>query len=301
EGKEPWYVIAVVRGDHEINESKLTQAAGSLLGGAVRLEMAPDAQAREDGFALGYVGPHAFAGRDDAVLVVDPDAAQGQFWAAGANEVDHHVKHFNWARELPGVADAERTTVADIRNAVAGDPSPKNDGGVLQESRGIEVGHVFKLGCKYSDALGLKVSDENQQDRPVIMGCYGIGVNRILAAAIESESGHDEAGVIWPLAIAPYHVVLTPIRYEGRMKQEADRLYDQLGQQGVEVLLDDRAERPGVKFKDADLVGIPLRITIGDKSLANEQVELKSRSAEKAEMVGLGEVVERVVSAVRGG
>ena len=283
------WVIAVVRGDHDLNEAKLRAASG-----LPSLDLADETEAKAAGFAIGFVGPHAAVDRSDVIVYVDPDAAQGGFWASGANEADHHVKHFSWQRDAVGA----RVEAADIRNAVDGDPSPKNDGGVLREAKGIEVGHVFKLGCKYSNALGLAVQDENQQDIDVIMGCYGIGVNRIIAAAIEADEGHDERGVIWPMPIAPFHVVITPIKYQGEAGETADKLYAELTARGIDVLLDDRDERPGVKFNDADLIGIPLRITIGDKGLANGEVELKARTAEKPDMVKVDDVVEQVVAVV---
>jgi prolyl-tRNA synthetase len=177
--------------------------------------------------------------------------------------------------------------VADIRNAAAGDPSPRNDGGVLQAAKGIEIGHVFKLGTKYSDALDLTVLDQKQEKIRVIMGCYGIGVNRILASAIEMARGRDDRGIIWPKAIAPYSVVITPVRYEGQSQTVADDLYNRLTARGIDVLLDDRDERPGVKFNDADLVGIPLRLTIGDKGLATGEIEWKLRTDDKARMIPL--------------
>ena len=193
--------------------------------------------------------------------------------------------------------------VADVRNAVDGDPSPKGDGGVLRETKGIEIGHVFKLGCKYSEAMGVAVLDEKNERRALLMGCYGIGVNRILAAAIErqgQQAGHDDDGIILPAAIAPYAVVITPISYTGAVRETADRLAGELEAAGLEVLLDDRDERPGVKFKDADLIGVPLRITIGEKSLANGQVELKARREGQAELVAVGGAAGRAVEMVRG-
>lgn len=287
------WVLAVVRGDHDLNEAKLRRASG------LPIALADEAEAKAAGFAIGFVGPHAAAGKSNIVMFVDPDAAQGGFWVTGANEVGHHVKLFNWKRDVIDPSDAT-IEVKDIRNAVDGDPSPKNDGGVLREAKGIEVGHIFKLGTKYSEALDLKVQDERQEDRLVIMGCYGIGVNRIMAAAVENEACHDERGIIWPMAIAPFHVAITPIKYEGDAKRRADELYAQLTARGVEVLLDDRDERPGVKFTDADLIGIPLRIVIGDKGLANDEVELKSRTAERPEMVSIDAVVDRVAADVHG-
>lgn len=291
------WLLAVVRGDHEVNEAKLRAAVGGRV-----LRLADEKVARESGFAIGFIGPHVVQHNNDVVIAVDPDAVQSQFWATGANEPDYHVKHFDWKRDVVDALPDDPTQrsivfrVADIRNAVDGDPSPKNDGGVLRASKGIEIGHVFKLGCKYTDALDLTVLDEKQNRVKAIMGCYGIGVNRILASAIESEGGHDERGIIWPRSIAPYHVVITPIKYEGPVKEAADRVYRELTDAGVEVLLDDRGERPGVMFNDADLIGIPLRLTVGEKGLATGEVEFKPRAAEKAEMVKLDQVVGHVVA-----
>ena len=285
------WVVAVVRGDHELNLGKLRRASEF---GDVQL--AEEADARAAGFEVGFVGPQVVVGRHDVVLIVDADAAQDVFWASGANESDQHVKYFNWRRE---VLDHDvKVHVRDIRNAVEGDPSPMNDGGVLRASKGIEIGHVFKLGTKYSDAMDLTVLGEGQQARKLIMGCYGIGVNRIVASAIESDGGNDEKGIVWPKSIAPYHVVITPIRYEGAAKAAADKLYAELTEAGVDVLLDDRDERPGVKFIDADLIGIPLRIVVGEKGLAGGEVEFKSRTSEKPEMVKVDHVVGRVIQFV---
>jgi len=300
EGIDPWYIISVVRGDHDINEGKLRDQANELLGAKATLEMADERIAREDGFAIGFVGPHTLVGRDDAHLVVDPDAAQAQFWACGANEVDHHIKHFNWQRDVSATIN-----VADIRNACAGDPSPKNDGGILEETKGIEIGHVFKLGTKYSEAMDVTVLDKDNQRKSLIMGCYGIGTNRIIAAAIEKQHGHDENGIIWPSAIAPYQVLITTIKYEGQIKEVADQLASEIESQRSptaplsffhpDVLIDDRDERPGVKFNDADLIGIPIRITIGDKALKDGNVEIKPRRADKAELVPIDQAAARVI------
>ena len=291
------FVVAVVRGDHEVNESKLTAAlTGS--GPVGRVSLAREAEAGAAGFVIGFVGPHVVAHRDDTSLVVDPSAAEGQFWVAGANEPDHHVKHFNWKRDVIN-GPRHIVNVADIRNAVDGDPSPKGDGGVLRETRGIEVGHVFKLGTKYSESLDFKVLDEQNQRQPVIMGCYGIGANRILAAAIERDGGHDEHGIIWPARIAPYEMILTAIRCEGRVAEVTQRLADELEALGHEVLIDDRDERPGVKFKDADLVGIPLRITIGEKGLKDDQVELKPRRQGEVVSVSIAQAAARAAELLK--
>jgi prolyl-tRNA synthetase len=296
---EPSYLLAIVRGDHDVNEPKLTKAAARFVGEPVRVAMAPEALAREDGFAIGFVGPHAILGRNDTFMLVDPDAAQGGFWASGANEVDHHVKYFNWAREVGDVlADPTKVAIADIRNAAAGDPSPRNDGGKLVASKGIEIGHVFKLGTKYSDALGANYLDDKGAQHPLIMGCYGIGVGRILIAAVESL--HDDKGIIWPPAIAPFSVIVTPIKYDGEVKAAADKLYDQLNAAGIDTLLDDRPDaRPGVKFADADLIGIPVRITVGDRGLKEGKVELNRRRASEPEMVAVDGVVAAVADALK--
>jgi prolyl-tRNA synthetase len=290
-GVNPHWVVAVVRGDHEVNESKLARAAAEHF--QVRgIELVDDQEVRAK-WPIGFVGPDAAIKALDAVMLVDPDAAQGGFWAAGANEIDYHVKHFNWFRECgQPLADPKKVAIADIRNAIEGDPSPKNDGGILHTSRGIEIGHVFKLGTKYSDALGAQFLDDQGNQNPLIMGCYGIGVGRILIAAVEN--GHDERGIIWPAAIAPFSVVITPIKYDGEVKTAADRLYEQLNAAGIDALLDDRDARPGFKFADADLIGFPIRINIGDRGLKEGKVELKKRTAAEAEMVSLDQVVEKV-------
>ncbi len=170
---------------------------------------------------------------------------------------------------------ASRIIIKDIRNATAGDPSPKNDGGILQTSKGIEIGHVFKLGTKYSDALGANFLDDKGQQHPMIMGCYGIGVGRILIAAIESL--HDDKGIIWPVAIAPYSVIITPIKYDGEVKTAADKLHDDLTAAGIDTLLDDRDARPGFKFADADLIGIPVRITDRRPRIERRQIRTETR------------------------
>jgi prolyl-tRNA synthetase len=232
------------------------------------------------------------------LLLIDPDAAQGGFWASGADRKDYHVKHFNLARELGEARkDPSRVRVADVRNAIAGDPSPRAKGSVLETGRGIEVGHIFKLGTKYSEAMGFSVLDREQQKRPVIMGCYGIGVSRTMAACVEMS--HDADGIIWPAAIAPYHVLITLMKPEHQ--GHADSIAAQLADAGMDVIIDERDERPGVKFKDADLVGIPVRITIGDKALAEGSVEFKERKvAGKGELVKLDAVVERCCAALGG-
>jgi len=287
------WLVAVVRGDHEVNEAKLLRVAKEKFG-ITSVALADGPEVREH-WSIGFVGPDAAIKNPAAVLLIDADAAQGGFWAAGANETDYHVKHFNWFRECGDrLADPTKVAVADIRNAQAGDPSPKNDGGKLTTARGIEIGHVFKLGTKYSDALGAHFLDDAGHKHSMIMGCYGIGVGRILIAAVESL--HDERGIVWPIAIAPYTVVITPIKYDGEVKAAADKLHEELNAAGIDALLDDRDARPGVKFADADLIGIPLRINIGDRGLKEGKIEIKRRTEAEAKLVPLGEALDQVRS-----
>jgi len=287
------WVLAVVRGDHDANEGKVKAAAG------LPVEMAPEMHAREAGFAIGYVSPRTVSTVPGTLLLIDPDAAQGGFWATGADKPDHHVKHFNWQRDVgAALTDSSKVRVADIRNAVAGDPSPRAAGSTLTARRGIEVGHIFKLGTKYSQAMGFNILMADQQRAPVIMGCYGIGVSRTMAACVEMS--HDDNGIVWPMPIAPYHIIITPMKVEpdSQAMKVACELSGALAQAGFDVLVDDRDERPGVKFKDADLIGIPIRLTLGDKALAEGCVEFKLRSdtQSKGELVKIGDVVERCLS-----
>ncbi len=313
------YILAVVRGDHEVNEGKVKAAA------EVRsISLADPAEAIRKGFAIGFVSPRAAVGRKGVLLLVDREAAIGfddasgkaKFWVTGADRKDYHIKHFNWQRDLgkdPLAAGAQNKDshgagglrggddhmmVADVRNALEGDPSPRAAGARLSTGRGIEVGHIFKLGTKYSDAMDLKVLHREQQ-HSVIMGCYGIGVSRTMAASVEQN--HDENGIIWPSAIAPYHVLITVMKPDAAEQMKAaDRIAAALSEGGIDVLIDDRDERPGVKFKDADLVGMPIRLTIGDKALADGCVEFKLRrdAQGKGELVKLGDVVARCSAAL---
>ena len=315
------YILAVVRGDHDVNEGKVRDAAG-----VKGIKLADPAVAITKGFAIGFVSPRSAVGKKGVLLLVDRDAAlsfddstgKSKFWATGGDKKDYHVKHFNWQRDLgkdPLLAEAHNPAshgtgglkgsdkymiVADVRNALAGDPSPRAASSTLETQRGIEVGHIFKLGTKYSDAMGLAVLDETQQRRSVIMGCYGIGVSRTMAACVEMS--HDADGIIWPAAIAPYHVIITMLRPDdARQKEVAQQVAADLATRGIDVIIDDRDERPGVKFKDADLLGIPVRITLGDKSLAENAVEFKMRKvAGKGENVALGKLTEHVVSSLNG-
>lgn len=290
------WVVAVVRGDHDVNEGKVKAAARAITGdGGATVSLADEKKAREAGFVIGYVSPKVVNSVAGTVMVIDPDVAQGGFWASGADKKDYHVKHFNLRREVgAALDDASKVRVMDVRNAVAGDPSPRTAGAKLETGRGIEVGHIFKLGTKYSEAMGLSVLDAEQKHRSVIMGCYGIGVSRTMAASVEQN--HDADGIIWPAAIAPYHVLVVMMKPEDQKQQDAAAMVARgLSESGYDVLIDDRDERPGVKFKDADLIGLPLRITIGDKALEQGGVEFKSRrDSGKGEVVAIGAVVEKV-------
>jgi prolyl-tRNA synthetase len=293
QGAETKWVVAVVRGDHDVNEGKVKGLSGNAV------VLADEKAAKAAGFAIGYVSPRVVSTVPGVMLLIDADAAQGGFWATGADQKDHHVKHFNWRREVGAkLDDPGYVKVGDVRNAVEGDPSPRSKGAKLVAQRGIEVGHIFKLGSKYSDAMGFSVLDHNQQKRAVIMGCYGIGVSRTMAACVEMS--HDQDGIIWPAPIAPYHVLITLMKPESAEHMaKANEIATALAEQGADVLIDDRDERPGVKFKDADLVGVPVRLTIGDKALAEGSVEFKARNvAGKGELVKLDAVVARCLASL---
>ncbi len=280
------WIVACVRGDHDVNEAKIRRIAGPV-------ELADEAAARAAGFAIGYVGPH-IVNTINAELIIDPDALLIANAITGANEPHWHVTKFNWKQHLSAPI-AGKAVIADIRNITSEDKAPS--GADLIFSKGIELGHVFKLGTKYSDAMGATYLDEKQQSHSMIMGCYGIGPGRIMVGALETLSDAD--GIRWPMAIAPFHVIITPIKYEGQAREVADRLHRELSAQGIDVLVDDRDQRPGVKFKDADLIGIPLRIVLGDKGLAAGQVEVKLRTKKEPDMISLDGIVEHVRTNVR--
>lgn len=294
---EPRWVVAVVRGDHEANEGKVRDAAGEAV------VLADEKLAKEAGFAIGYVSPRAAAAVAHTTLIIDHDATKAptqRGWATGSDKPDHHDTGFQWARDLgidlPGDVGGDGSVrVAEIRDARAGDPSPRDAGTTLEARRGIEVGHIFKLGSIYSKAMDFVILDENQRKADVIMGCYGIGVSRVLAAAVEQ--AHDDSGIAWPAPIAPYHVVITVMDPKKEAHTEiAQRLSDELSEAGVDVLVDDRKERPGVKFKDADLIGIPVRLTIGDKAIEQGGVEFKLRTDEgKGTIVTFDTITSRVL------
>jgi prolyl-tRNA synthetase len=209
----------------------------------------------------------------------------------GANEANAHFIEVDQERDFTPAA------FADLRLAVAGDPCPRCETGRLQTHRGIEVGQVFYLGTKYSETMGATYLDAEGRERPIEMGCYGIGISRMMAAAVEQN--HDANGIIWPIAIAPFHVLILPINYKDeKLRAAADKLYRDLQQRGIDVLLDERDERPGVKFKDADLVGIPLRVTIGAKGLEKGCIELRTRREGKTDEVPLAEAVQKIRSLI---
>jgi prolyl-tRNA synthetase len=259
-------VIAfVLRGDHELNAVKAQKLAGV----ANPLRMASAARVREaTGADPGSIGPVGFAG----TVYVDHAAARLADFVCGANERDMHYVGVNWGRDLP------EPTPQDVRNVQSGDPSPSGRG-TLKLARGIEVGHIFQLGQLYSEAMQASVLDEAGKAILMYMGCYGIGVTRVVAAAIEQN--HDANGIMWPEPLAPYRVLVLPLSYQksAAVQQCADRLYEDLAASGVDAVLDDRDARPGVKFADADLIGIPHRIVIGERSLAQGRVEYRQRRA----------------------
>jgi prolyl-tRNA synthetase len=267
--------LLLLRGDHELNEIKAQKVIGAF-------RFATDAEIqRALGCKAGYIGPV----NARVKVVADRRVALMSDFVCGANEEGFHLTGVNWARDLP------EPQVADIRNVVAGDPSP--DGrGRLEIVRGIEVGHIFQLRTKYSKAMNAVFLDEKGDAKPMEMGCYGIGVTRVVAAAIEQN--HDERGIVFPAPIAPFAVALVPIGYHknAEVRAAAERLHDELGAAGVDVLMDDRDERPGVLFADMDLVGIPQRLVLSERGLAAGNAEYKGRRDAKPRDLPLKEVVD---------
>jgi prolyl-tRNA synthetase len=210
----------------------------------------------------------------------------------GANDAGHHLTGVNWGRDLP------EPVVMDIRNAVVGDPSPDGKG-MVDICRGIEVGHVFQLGTSYSEAMGCTYLDQQGKAQAMVMGCYGIGVTRLLGAAIEQ--GHDERGIIWPISMAPFEVVICPMGYDKSeaVKTACNQLHDDLLAAGIDVILDDRNERPGAMFADWELIGAPFRVVIGDRGLANAEVEFKGRTDAESQNIPIAEIKAKVIAAVQ--
>ncbi len=275
DGSDGDVVALVIRGDHELNAVK----AQKLPGVANPLRMASADRVRAaTGSEPGSLGPIGFRGK----LFVDHAAAQLADFICGANEPDMHFRGANWGRDLPVASSV------DIRNAQRGDPSPSGHG-TLEIARGIEVGHIFQLGQLYSEALQATVLDDAGKALTMFMGCYGIGVTRVVAAAIEQN--HDANGILWPEAIAPFRVVIVPINYQksAQVQEVADRLYAEFNAAGIDTLLDDRDARPGVKFADSELLGIPHRLVVGERGLAAGELEYRHRRDSASVQIPLGD------------
>ncbi|MGL6107812.1 proline--tRNA ligase [Romboutsia sp.] len=271
-------VVVLVRGDREVNETKVANA----IGGAIEFELAREEVVRElTNAEVGFAGP---IGIKADYIFIDREVAEQSNVGVGGNKTDYHIQNVNFGRDFDGV-------VGDFRNVVVGDKCTKC-GGDLEIARGVEVGHIFKLGTKYSEAMGCTFIDNDGKSKPVVMGCYGIGVERTAAAIIEQH--HDENGIVWPLAVAPYQVVIVPVNIKKEEHTKAaENIYRELQEMGVEVLLDDRDERVGVKFKDNELIGIPMRITVG-KDITEGKVEFKLRNEAEKELIGLEEIKARI-------
>lgn len=278
-------ILALVRGDFDINPEKLRAAVGK------SIELADEAAIKTlTGAEVGFAGPVGLTQKINR-LVIDYSVLAIEAGVTGANKTDYHIKNVVPGRDFP--IEGKNIIVADVRNAVEGDTYR---GQRLLFKKGIEVGQVFKLGTKYSAKLGAKFLDKDGTEKPCIMGCYGIGINRIAASAIETM--YDKDGIIWPINIAPYEVIIVPAGNAEPITAAAEKLYSELQAAGVEVLLDDRDERGGVKFKDADLLGIPIRITIGAKSIAEGNAEIKLRRESEVRKIALSEVKANVLKLI---
>lgn len=277
-------VAAMVRGDRELNENKLQNLLG-----CIELEMA-DAETVVGitGADVGFAGPIGLK----VDIIVDPEVACMKNFIVGANKTGCHIKNVNIGK------DFKASLIKDMRNIAEGDKCPKC-AAPINIAHGIEVGHIFKLGTKYSKALGCTYLDENRKENPMVMGSYGIGIGRTMAAVIEQNN--DENGIIWPVSIAPYHVIVVPVNAGDQMQMDtADNIYNELQKSGIEALIDDRDERAGVKFKDADLIGIPVRITVGKKA-GEGLVEYKLRKSSDVRVVSAELAVSMAISEIRGG
>ena len=279
------FFAVCIRGDLDINETKL---CATLKAAEVSLASEADVE-RLTGAPLGFAGPAGLKGLE---IIADFSVLAINDGISGALAKDLHYKHIAYGR------DFEATLAADLRTVKAGDLCPLC-AEELYEKKGNELGHIFKLGFKYSKSMNLNYLDENGKSHIPTMGCYGIGLDRTLASVIEEH--HDEDGIIWPITVAPYHVIIVPIKYEGAVKEAADRLKAELEVYGIEVLLDDREERPGVKFKDADLIGIPYRVVIGEKTLAGDtpKAELKRRTEKESRLVELDKLTAELAGKIR--
>ena len=280
EGDDDELVALILRGDHSLNTIKAGKIEG--IANPVMLATAEQVVAAT-GTPPGFVGPKDLKIR----IIADHSAAHCADFVCGANEDGYHLTGVNWGRDLP------EPETADLRNVVAGDRSP--GGGKISIARGIEVGHIFQLGDKYSESMGAKVLDQNGREQPMLMGCYGIGVSRIVAAAIEQN--HDDKGIVWPDPIAPFQVVLLALnsKKSAEVRSFTDALYENLSAAGVDVLCDDRDIRAGVMFADAELLGIPQQIVIGDRGLKNNIVEYRQRSSGDSREIDLDEILDFIV------
>ncbi|WP_233864639.1 proline--tRNA ligase [Paraburkholderia adhaesiva] len=286
EGAEPTIWLLLLRGDHDLNEIK----AGKLEG-LGNFRFATEAEIVEwFGTPPGYLGP--IGTKKPVKVIADSTVANMSDFVVGANEVDFHTTGVNWGRDL------REPVVADIRNVKKGDPSPDGKG-VLDICRGIEVGHVFQLGTKYSEAMNASFLGENGKPQPMQMGCYGIGVTRILGAAIEQN--FDEKGIIWPESIAPFEVVVCPMGLDRSelVREHAERVYDELVKAGIDVILDDRGERPGVMFADWELIGVPHRLVIGERGLKEGKIEYQGRRDTEATLLAADEAAQIVAQKIR--
>ena len=276
-------VFVVIRGDIEVNETKLRNLLK-----CAELRLATEIEVKAAGLVAGAASPVGLKGMK---IIADDSITLGSNYVAGANKPDIHLKNVNYPR------DFEVSIMADIATARPDDGCPKC-GGKLLSSLGIEVGHVFKLGTFLSEKLGASFLDQNGVSRTIIMGTYGIGLGRLLAAAIEQN--HDEKGIIWPLSIAPFHVYLCPLRLENPdVAEAAEKIYQDLTNQNIEVLYDDRDESPGVKFNDADLLGIPMRLTVSPRTLQSQSIELKWRNEKLAELLPLEKITSKIQRLIR--
>ncbi|GAA0241705.1 proline--tRNA ligase [Marinomonas primoryensis] len=285
ENKQPTIVALVLRGDHNINEIKVEKLSGLV----VPFEFADENDiVAKIGCAPGSIGPKDLKEKGIRVIA-DRSAAVMSDFCAGANKDDYHFTGLNWER------DCAEFEIADIRNVVEGDPSPDGQG-TIAIKRGIEVGHIFQLGQQYAEALKATVLDENGKAQVMHMGCYGIGVSRIVAAAIEQN--YDDKGILWPESIAPFDIAIIAMNYDKSeaVRTECDRLYTELKAKGLDVLLDDRKERPGVKFADCELLGIPHRLVVGDKGLEKGTLEYKHRKAGENEDIVIADAIDFILS-----
>ncbi|HDY81394.1 MAG: proline--tRNA ligase [Gammaproteobacteria bacterium] len=275
-------VALVMRGDHQLNVIKAEKLAGV----ASPLQMTEDERVRAVCSAgFGSLGPVGL----DIPMIVDRSAAHLADFTCGANRDDAHLTGVNWGRDCP------LQQVEDLREVVEGDPSPDGQG-LLQIKRGIEVGHIFQLGTRYSEAMDARVLNKNGKNITMTMGCYGIGVSRIVASAIEQN--YDDRGIIWPASMAPFQLAIVPLNMQksAAVASAAEDLYQRLQAAGVEVLLDDRNERPGIKFADMELIGIPHRIVIGDRALAQDNIEYKGRQDEDSQLIVRSEIMEFILA-----